>query len=206
MNTLFYQPPRSQGYGHRVGRLTSVQILDLAERFRHEQTISEKPPTFNFYVRTVVGGPAFVTNAISEIENIISVAPRISMGTWPGYAGTRNYDWQPPPDKLTAVATWLDKMHACQSEPEFWSDCSVFTQFRWKSPPGSTPPSSKSGGFFGFSLGLRSVTTMFEFISVEHFRAVQRYLTLHWFGSLVRQTSATTEGGAGQEKGKASGS
>src|SRR4051812_12872963 len=42
---LKYHPPKSQLWGHRVGKLSAVQLLERSERFLREQTVPARPDT-----------------------------------------------------------------------------------------------------------------------------------------------------------------
>ncbi len=128
---LRYRPPKSQSHGHRVGRLSSAQILERTQQFLREKTNIDRMSIPELHVGRLIGGSVSVTGAIHSVSRLISAAPKVTSGFWPGGGATRNYNWELKPAEIPLIADWLDATHDRWSEPEFWAICLYGIDFRW---------------------------------------------------------------------------
>jgi hypothetical protein len=73
---LIYHPPKSQVWGHRVGRLKTMQLFDRSERFVQEQMLVQPPQTADFTVNWMPVRAPEISSSIESFRDSINSHPR----------------------------------------------------------------------------------------------------------------------------------
>jgi hypothetical protein len=174
---FFYMPPKSQIWGHRVGRLSSVEILERSTRFLDELTNVIGSTTQKFRISYREDALEYGTAAVGAASKLIAAAPG-SLNRFEGWDGIQ-YDitWTLiTPDELKPLATWLDTL-GNRPIDQFSANAECHINFNWKSTAADPSPTSGQN-MFTVRLGRSSVLmTMFGFDSLEHFEQVKKYLS-----------------------------
>jgi hypothetical protein len=72
---LNYHPPKSQVWGHRVGRLSTLELFDRSAQFVREQMIILAEPNTQFTVDwTAVRSPE-ISESVESIRKVLSARP-----------------------------------------------------------------------------------------------------------------------------------
>jgi hypothetical protein len=169
-----YQPPKSQVWGHRLGRLTSAQIWERAIQFLQEQTVIEAPLQADF---SVVWVPGRCQSLASDMDRFhCSLGPPAAENSLASRVDepAQCVRWNLPIHQMGPIAAWLDKVHESASE-RITARAGGNLMFKWSRSHGEG--STDRGGMFGVHLGtVRAITTMFSFASREHYHAIKQYL------------------------------
>jgi hypothetical protein len=171
---LIYHPPKAQVWGHRLGRLKTMQLFDRSERFVHEQMIVQPPQTANFTVNWMAARSPEISLSIDSFRD--SITSHARRGTCSNQFGqqVQTLTWRLSGDEMRSAAMWLETMRSQHDDPdEFSATLSSMITFQWRNvPPGEdTPP---CGGMYGLHLPQPgALTTMFSFVSTSHYQTIK---------------------------------
>ena len=172
---LSYRAPKSQMWGHRLSRLSAVDLLDRAELFLRERTIAKQPATAEFLVVWTPRRSPAISESIEVVRRVLASQPTTHDCTNKYYEPARNLSWTLGPDQVRPAALWLEQMYAEHGEDDFSANLSSTIIFEWNDLANDGSP--RHGGMFGFHLARpRGVTTMFGFPSMEHYQGIKEYL------------------------------
>jgi hypothetical protein len=173
---LNYHPPKSQVWGHRVGRLSTLELFDRSAQFVREQMIILAEPNTQFTVDwTAVRSPE-ISESVESIRKVLSARPIPGIASNKYRKRLQSLSWNVNTDEMRAAVLWLETIAGQHDEAEFSARLSSTLTFHWSSVPGDEP--AKCGGMFGVYLPRPgTLTTMFSFVSLEHFQAIKQYLS-----------------------------
>ncbi|MDB5324401.1 MAG: hypothetical protein JWN40_6032 [Phycisphaerales bacterium] len=172
---LNYHPPKSQLWGHRVGRLSTLELLDRSEQFVREQMIIQTAPNANFTVNWTSTRSLGISESVQSIRQVLLAQPVAGTASNKYRERLQSLTWKLTTEEMRAAAVWLDAMAGQHQEDEFSGTLSRTLTFRWSSVPGGEP--ARCGGMFAVYLPRPgALTTMFGFVSMEHYQAIKDYL------------------------------
>lgn len=173
-----YSPPKSQIWGHQVGRLSATEIVDLSNQFvKAKCTIVNSQPS-----ELMVGWNLIVHSSLSklavEIDEVLG--PPTSINEVPSAGGERfrQHRWAFAVDNLPSVATWFDRLAKPLKTQDVVAQSITYLMFAWQDELPPLLPMQSPGGTFGIHLGRpHRITTMFSFRDLERYQAIKTYLS-----------------------------
>ena len=193
---ISYKPPKSQVWGHQVGRLSASDVVDRALRFLEQEcTIASDPSPSEL----MLGWMPATCPAASElaIEINQTLGPPREMRDHPSSGGKifRQHRWSFTADKLPTIAGWIDRLAEPLAAGDAVVHCSTNWIFTWRGEPPPVVPLESPGGMFGVHLGKpHRVTTMFSFGDMEKYERIKASLAEHRSGRAIRSSSAAKNG------------
>src|SRR3954447_1850584 len=173
-----YSPPKSQVWGHQVGRLPAVAVVERLLRFLEARcTILNSMPS-----ELMLGWNDAEHDAVSEIAADINrtlgeakVANELAAA---GGQVFRQRRWPFSPELLPAVATWFDRLADLQETQAVVAQSSTLWNFAWRDEPPPLVPLESPGGMVGVHLGRpHRITTMFTFRDLDHYVNIKAALS-----------------------------
>jgi hypothetical protein len=178
---IHYHPPKSQVWGHQVGRLTAAQVVGLSFRFVKEQcTITNSQQS-----ELTLGWNVIKRPEVSAIADDAGVA--LGGATFeherpdvrPDAVGEtyRIRRWKIGGDDLPKVASWFDRISGPIATYEVTAHCSIGWFFAWRDEPLPLRKFESAGGHFMIHLGSpHRISTAFSFWSIEKYDEIKQYL------------------------------
>ena len=170
-----YNPPKSQIWGHQVGRLAATDIVARGVSFLASHcTILDSQPS-----ELMIGwndGPhghvvEAVVNEIDQAIGLPTVANEMPIADGRLFRQRR---WLFPPERLSAVAAWFDKLAGLLKTQDVVAHSSTFWTFAWRDEVATLHPLESAGGTFGIHLSHRhKITTMFSFRDLDQYASVK---------------------------------
>jgi len=176
-NVIKYCPPKSQIWGHRLGRLTAVQIVERGLRFLNEQSSTAEAKPAEFIVDWSAHSDRSVSETIHAINGQLGAAAKV--GDYRDGTGLmfHHLRWLVSAAQLPAVASWFDELREALHQGEVVAHCSMTWMFKLKDEAGEDESVERYGGMFGIHLGrVQGITTMFGFRDVAHYGTIKDYL------------------------------
>jgi hypothetical protein len=168
-----YLPPKSQAWGHQLGRLSASSIVERYSQFLNDQcTVIESRPS-DLTMTWESSQHPLISDVVAKIEATLGWAGAVN--EMPGAGGElfRQCRWQFTTDMLAVVATWFDALSKPLKTRKIVAHSSTFWIFAWSDEPQPLIPLESAGGMLGIHLGQpHRVTTMFSF------RDFNRYLRI----------------------------
>lgn len=124
-----YNPPKSQIWGHQVGRLNAAVVVERCSQFLsdHCSIINSQPSEL------MIGWNSSQHDLVSEIANQIDqmLGEPSTSSEFPSADGQlfRQRRWPFSAEKLPAVATWFDKLAKPMKTTEVVAQSSTFWTF-----------------------------------------------------------------------------
>jgi hypothetical protein len=174
---LHYHPPKSQSYGHRVGRLTATQVVDRSLRFLDERAIllHSHPSELRF-----VWNPdrySSVSVLADEIILALGPAPTHDDRPHPDGGTERILEWPVTAGHLTTVARWFDRISDLLANHQIVARCSIGWHFAWRDEPPPVGLNTSAGGYYMIHLGWpHRISMAFSFREIEKYDAIKAYL------------------------------
>ncbi|MDB5345626.1 MAG: hypothetical protein JWP89_4003 [Schlesneria sp.] len=173
-----YSPPKSQIWGHQVGRLSATAIVDRCTQFLSDKcTIIYSQPS-----ELMVGWNSTLHPLLSELAVEIDqvLGQPTAINELPSADGElfRQHRWQFSLDYLPAVATWFDRLAKPMKTQDVVAQSITYVMFAWQDEPPPLLPMQSAGGTFGIHLGVpHRITTMFSFRDVNRYQSIKGYLS-----------------------------
>ena len=169
-----YQPPKSQVWGHQVGRLTAVELVDRCRRFLDEQCTIVRLDRSELMIGWMPTHDAQVSAIAAEVEE--ALGPPTAADELPRDDGQifRYRRWSFDTDKLPAVASWIDRLAEVTKTSDVVAHSSTFWTLAWRGEPASErPPDSAFAVHFGRP---HRLTTLLLFRDLEQYARIKKYL------------------------------
>lgn len=169
-----YCPPKSQVWGHHVGRLKATDLVDKALRFldRHCTIISSEPSELMLLFH-----PAeypWIAELTNEIDRTLGAAPNGCQDLAVMGRAMRQCRWPINWGQLPVVAPIFDRLSDVLATGDVIAQCSASWIFAWRDEPPPLRPLDSPGGLFGVYLGKpHRITTMFSFRDTDHYDAIK---------------------------------
>lgn len=172
-----YQPPKSTVWGHQVGRLSAMAIVDRCSQFLNAKcTIINTQPS-ELIVAWNATHDSFVSGVQAETDQKLGQPPTVVERPVAGAEAFRRRRWPFSADNLPAVATCFDKLAEYLKTRDVVAQSSTFWTFAWRDEPPPLLPMQSAGGMFGVHLGNpHRITTMFSFRDFERYLSIKSYL------------------------------
>ncbi len=174
-----YKPPKSQLWGHQVGRLRATAVVNRALRFLETHcTIIQSQPS-----ELMIGwnsGPHahLAEDIVANVDQTLgspTVVDKLPKADGRLFQYRR---WQFSAERLPLVATWLDQLADVLSTPDVVAHSSTFWMFAWRDEPTPLRPLESAGGMLGIHLGLpHRITTMFSFRDLQRYASIKTALS-----------------------------
>jgi hypothetical protein len=174
---LTYQPPKSQVYGHQVGRLLASQIVKLGMRFLEEQCRVTNSPRTELSIGWTPEKHPDVTESVAILDGLLGVAAKLTERPYDGDLVYRHLRWSLSDSSLPTVARSIDSLLEGMPYGDVVITCSTCWSFEWRDGAVDGVAGQSFGGMFGIHLGeLQGLTTMFTFRDVSQYGAIKGYL------------------------------
>lgn len=172
-----YHPPKSQVWGHQVGRLTATEVVDRCRRFLDEQCMVVNSQPSELTVGWNSGRDALLLGIVAEVEQTLGPATAVVERPGPGGQVFRLRRWPFAAEKLAAVGAWFDRLADAMETPEVVAHSSTIWGFAWRDEPPQVRALESPGGMFGVHLGRpHRISTLFSFRDLERYAMIKRYL------------------------------
>lgn len=172
---LYYRAPKSQLWGHRVGRLSAEEVLDRAEQFVRDKCTVEKSALASFSVIWTPCRSPQLAASVATLQSSLTAQSQAFGCTNRYREPATELRWTLNDADMCSAARWLDGTFEKLGAEESHATLTKFVTFRWREVPSGAD--TKSGGMFGYNLAKpRAVTTMFAFESIAHYEAIKEYL------------------------------
>lgn len=174
---IHYQPPKSAVWGHEIGRLSAVAIVDRGAQFLDTQCtiISTHPSELLIGWNDVPD--AVVSDVQAEILRVLGQPATVVERPGVGGQRYRHECWPFSADQFRSVATWFDQLAEHRKAQDVFAQTSVAWTFAWRDEAPPLLPMQSAGGMFGIHFGdPQGITTMFSFRDFERFLRVKEYL------------------------------
>ncbi|MCA9146875.1 MAG: hypothetical protein KDB05_29055 [Planctomycetales bacterium] len=176
---ISYSPPKSQAWGHRVGRHTATKIVDLGMKFLSEQCSSVTTPQSELEIGWMCENQPELSRSIDELTSRVGEASATIDFPFPNGLFRQNR-WSLSSTHLTVIAEWFDRVKEQVEENAVVATCGTCWGIQWKNDPETV-----SGGMFGIHLGRpHRITTMFTFPDISRYEMTKRYLIAVGFVTL----------------------
>lgn len=170
-----YQPPKSQVWGHQVGRLSAVELVDRCRRFLDEQCTILRLDKSEFSLAWKPIHDVLLSGVAAEVDQTIGL-PTVSSErpAGDGDLGYRGRRWSFDGDKLPIVASWVDRLAALTKTSDVVVHSSTFWSLAWREePPSERTPDSA----FAVHLGRpHRLTTLLLFRDPEQYARIKKFL------------------------------
>jgi hypothetical protein len=177
---ITYHPPKRQRWGHRVGRLSPLQLHERSETFLRDKTIVvalHEPEV------TVIWSPAdsiFISQSIDSLPPGVGGADGEGEGDFFGKA-LRRITRKLSPASLQAAVEWLEATEPHLNNPGGLPPKTLlyrYVDFQWRdssiAEDAPVPfPNSMLGVFYSRP---RCVSTFFQFETIQQYYNVKTYL------------------------------
>jgi len=171
-----YHPPKSQIWGHRVGRLSAATVVERALRFLEEHcTIISSGPA-QFAVSWTSPDYPSIRQVIDEIDQVLGRPEAVVSLPMPDGQTFHKSVWPFPDARLGAVAAWIDRLAGLSKSSDVLAHTSKFWSFAWRDEPQPALFQQSAGGRFGVHLGPPNrITTSFSFRDMDRYQAMKKY-------------------------------
>ena len=172
-----YQPPKSRIWGHQVGGLNAVAVVDRCALFLSEQcSILSLPPS-----ELMIGWSSSQHDLVSpiaiEIDRTLGVPTTSNELPSADSQVFRQRRWPFSAEALPTVAKWFDKLAESMKTSQVVAQSSTIWSFAWRDELPPLLPFQSAGGMFGIHLGQpHRVSTMFSFRDIERYQSIKTYL------------------------------
>lgn len=173
-----YSPPKSQVWGHQVGRLSATTIVERSRNFLQNHGVVFDAPQSELLVSWNDGPHAQAAeDVIRELGNALNQPTTVThLPHGPGQP-SHHYHWSFPSEGLAVVATCFDQLSAAIKAQDITAQSSTIWSFAWRNEPAPLLPMTSAGGLFGIHLGLpHRITTAFTFRDLEQYAGVKAAL------------------------------
>jgi hypothetical protein len=171
-----YHPPKSQIWGHRVGRLSAAMVVERALRFldKHCTIITSDPA--KLAVSWTSTDYASIQRVIDDVEQAIG-RPQAEVDLpMPDGRTFHQRVWRFLDAQLGSAAAWIDQFAGLSKTGDVLPHTSKLWTFAWRDEPKVALPEQAPGGMFGVHLGpLNRITTSFSFRDMDRYQAMKRY-------------------------------
>ena len=173
-----YNPPKSQVWGHQVGRLSATAVVDRCWQFLNDQCtiINSQPSELMIGWNSEQHG--LVSEVASEVDRNLGQPTTVNELPRAGGQVFRQRRWPFPADKLAAVAKWFDRLAESLKTDQVVAHSSTFWIFAWHDEPPPLRPIESAGGMLGIHLGRpHRITTAFSFRDFDEYSRIKAYLS-----------------------------
>lgn len=174
---LRYSPPKSQIWGHQVGRLPATVIVQRCLGFldSHCLVINSQPSELSIGWND--GAQAKATeNVVRQADQLLG-QPTAANETPRDGGLYRQRRWQFSAEQLPVVATWFDELADLPRTRDVVAQASTFWMFAWRDEPAPLRPMESAGGMLGIHLGRpHRITTMFSFRDLDRYASIKAAL------------------------------
>ncbi len=169
---ISYSPPKSQAWGHRIGRLSASKIVDIGLQFIEEQCSCSSTPESELGIGWMSDCDSNISRSVNEL--IREIGEPITTVDVPSLVGTfRQNQWTLSSGHLVAIASWFDLVREPLKHKELVATCGTCWGIQWR-----INNKRISGGMFGIHLGQpHRLTTAFTFPDISHYEIIKRYLS-----------------------------
>jgi hypothetical protein len=174
-----YSPPKSQVWGHQVGRLTATAVVERCLSFlnAHCSVIDSQPSEL------MIGwneGPneRATQDVVADVDRTLGQPTTVNEMPSADGRRFRQRRWPFTADRLSVVATWFDKLADVLKTQEVVAQSSTNCIFAWRGEPEPLRPLESAGGMLGIHLGRpHRITTMFSFRDLEQYASIKAALS-----------------------------
>jgi hypothetical protein len=169
-----YSRPKSQLWGHAVGRHAASYVVERALKFREAEceVIHEQPSELTITWKE--GASPLCGEVEQEIDHTLQAGAQPSVVVGNGYRTRR---WQFELSHFAAVATWFDRLAPLRGGEDVVLHSSTLWMFSWRDALQPSGPPQPAGGMFGVHLGqVQAITTQFTFRDVEQYLRIKASL------------------------------
>ena len=178
---LWYSPPKSQLWGHRVNRHSPLKLRELTDRFLADMTRDIAHPTSSdLQINNPEDGSSdSVANIGKHVSLQLGLDPDESMGQHLNGISCLTLSWNLEPDEVKRFVPWIDENWAQLKRENL--DVMLFyrIQFNWKDTPADSltcrgQPREQLTLIYGT---MQYLSTGFNFDTSDQYFAVKEYLT-----------------------------
>jgi hypothetical protein len=172
-----YSPPKSQVWGHQVGRLSAGAIVERSTAFLGSQcTIINSQPS-ELMIGWNAGQDEALVEVLGEIDQALGRPTTVNERASAGAELFRQRRWPFGAESLRAVAGWFDRLAALLKTREVVAQSSTFWVFAWRGEAVPLRPLESAGGMFGIHLGRpHRITTVLSFRDLEQYETIKAAL------------------------------
>lgn len=174
-----YNPPKSQVWGHQVGRLTATAIVGRCLSFLDSHCVVINSQPSELMIGWNEGPQARVTEeVVRDVDQTLGQPTTVN--DMPGGDGRLFHQrrWPFSAEHLPVVATWFDKMAEALKTQDVVAQSSTFWMFAWRDEPAPLRPLESPGGMLGVHLSRpHRITTMFSFRDLDKYATVKAALS-----------------------------
>jgi hypothetical protein len=171
-----YSPPKSQIWGHQVGRLSAVSVVERVSRFLDAHATVLKSQASDLTIEWSSSQDAAVAGVAAEMERALGLPKTGSEMPAPDGRVYRHRCWQYQAELLPAVAAWFDRLADLMKARDVFAQASTSWLIAWRDE-GPPRPTESTGGMFGIHLGRpHRLTTAFDFRNLEQYAKVKAAL------------------------------
>jgi hypothetical protein len=176
---LRYSPPKSQVWGHQVGRLSAAEIVDRCLRFLNDECVVIGSQLSELMIGWNDAQHSFLSEVASEIGRALGNPSTANEAPSVGGQIFRQRRWPFSADKLQAVAGWFDNLREAIKTRDVVAQSSIIWIFAWRDEPQPLRPLESAGGMFGVHLGQpHRITTAFSFRSLDRYEKIKESLAI----------------------------
>lgn len=177
-SVIRYCPPKSQVWGHQVGRLPATVIVERCLTFLDSHcTVLNSQPSELIICWDDGSNTRPAEEVADDAERTLGKPTRaVELPAGEGKLH-RERRWSFSVERLPVVATWFDKLADQIKTEQVVAQSSTFWAFAWRDDPASPRPLEAAGGMLGLHLGRpHRITTMFSFRDLENYASVKAAL------------------------------
>jgi hypothetical protein len=152
-------------------------VVDRCRRFLDEQcTVLNSQPS-ELAVGWNSGRDELLSGIVAEVEQTLGQARAVVERPSPDGQVFRLRRWPFAAEKLTAVASWFDRLAEAMKTPDVLAHSSTNWAFAWRDEPLPVGALESPGGMFGVHLGRpHRISTLFSFRDLEQYARIKKYL------------------------------
>ncbi len=176
---ISYSPPKSQVWGHQVGRLTATAVVERCLSFLDSHCSVINSQASELMIGWNEGRNAGVTEEV-VVDVDRTLGQPTAVNEMPSGDGRRfrQRRWPFTPERLPMVATWFDKLADALMTQDAVAHSSTNWIFAWRGEPEPLRAMESAGGMLGIHLGRpHRVTTMFSFRDFDQYASVKAALS-----------------------------
>jgi hypothetical protein len=178
-SVIRYSPPKSQVWGHQVGRLPATAVVEKCLSFLESHCAVIDSQSGELMIGWSEGpGAGLVEEVIVEVDRTLGQPTTVN--DMPSAQGTRfrQRRWPFPAERLPVVATWFDRLSDVLKTQGVVAHSSTNWIFAWRGEPEPLSPTESAGGMLGIHLGRRNkITTLFSFRNLQQYASIKAALT-----------------------------
>lgn len=174
-----YNPPKSQVWGHQVGRLTATAIVERCLGFLDSHCVVINSQPSELMIGWNDGPHAVVAEEVADDVDHTLGRPT-TVNEIPDGDGRLFHQrrWPFSAEHLLFVATRFDKMAEALKTQDVVAQSSTFWMFAWRDAPAPLRPMESPGGMLGVHLSRpHRITTMFSFRDLDKYATVKAALS-----------------------------